>query len=69
MENLGNKPGIARALNNLGIIYYKYKKDTQKSLEFLQRALEIYKELKIPQMVTTTQNSIETIKKQTKDYF
>ena len=64
MENLSNQPGIARALNNLGIIYYKYKKETQKSLEFLQRALEIYKELNIPQMITTTQNSIDTIKKQ-----
>lgn len=64
MENLGNKPGIARALNNLGIIFFKYKKEPQKSLDFLQRALEIYKELNIPQMITTTQNSIDTIKKQ-----
>ena len=64
MENLGNKPGIARALNNLGIIYYKYKKDPQKSIDFLQRALEIYKELNIPQMIKTTQQSIDTIKKQ-----
>ncbi len=63
MEKLGNKPGIARALNNLGIIYFKYKKETQKSLEFLERALEIYKELNFPQMIATTQNSIETIKK------
>ncbi|NVM46430.1 MAG: tetratricopeptide repeat protein [Candidatus Lokiarchaeota archaeon] len=64
MENLGNKPGIARALNNLGIVYFKYKKETQRSLEFLQRALVIYKELNIPQMITTTKNSIDTIKKQ-----
>ena len=64
MEKLDNKPGIARALNNLGIIYFKYKKETQRSLEFLQRALGIYKELNIPQMITATQNSIDTIKKQ-----
>ena len=64
MEDLGNIPGIARALNNLGIIYYKYKREPQKSLEFLQRALEIYKELNIPQMITSTQSSIDTIKKQ-----
>jgi tetratricopeptide (TPR) repeat protein len=64
MENLGNKPGIARALNNLGIVYYKYKKEPQKSLNFLQRALELYKELNIPQMITSTQNSIDIIKKQ-----
>ncbi len=64
MENLGNKPGIARALNNLGIIYYKYKKDHEKSIDFLQRALDIYKELNIPQMIMTTQNSIDSIKKQ-----
>ena len=64
MENLGNKPGIARALNNLGIIYFKYKKDSQKSIEYLHRALEIYKELNIPRMITTTQNSIDIIKKQ-----
>jgi len=64
MENLNNKPGIARALNNLGIIFFKYKREPQKSLDFLQRALEIYKELNIQQMITTTQNSIDTIKKQ-----
>ncbi len=64
MENLGNKPGIARSLNNLGIIYYKYKKEPQKSIDFLQRALEIYKELNIPQEIMTTQKSIDTIKKQ-----
>ncbi|NVM36246.1 MAG: tetratricopeptide repeat protein [Candidatus Lokiarchaeota archaeon] len=64
MENLGNKPGIARSLNNLGIIYYKYKRDHEKSLNYLQRALEIYKELNIPQMIATTQNSINTIQKQ-----
>jgi hypothetical protein len=64
MENLGNKPGIARSLNNLGIVYYKYKKEPQKSLNFLHRALEIYKELSVPQMITSTQNSIDTIKKQ-----
>jgi tetratricopeptide (TPR) repeat protein len=62
MENLGNKPGIARSLNNLGIIYYKYKKDAQKSLDFLQRALEIYKQLNISQMVKSTQDSIDFIK-------
>ena len=64
MENLGNKPGIARSLNNLGIVYYKYKKEPQKAIDFLQRALEIYKELNIPQMINSTQNSIDTIKKQ-----
>ncbi|KKM83625.1 hypothetical protein LCGC14_1307520 [marine sediment metagenome] len=64
MENLGNKPGIARSLNNLGITYYKYKKEPQKSIDFLQRALEIYKELNIPQMIMTTQNNIDSIKKQ-----
>lgn len=64
MENLGNKPGIARSLNNLGIIYYKYKKDHEKSIDFLQRALDIYKELNIFQMIMTTQNSIDSIKKQ-----
>ena len=64
MENLGNKPGIAGALNNLGIIHFKYKRDTQKSLELLQRALEIYKELKIPQLITETEKSIDIIKKQ-----
>ncbi len=64
MENLGNKPGIARSLNNLGIIYFKYKKDSQKSLDFLQRALEIYKQLNIPQMVKSTHDSIDFIKKQ-----
>jgi len=64
METLGNKPGIARSLNNLGIIYYKFKKDHEKSIDFLQRALGIYKELNIPNMILTTQNSIDTIKKQ-----
>jgi tetratricopeptide (TPR) repeat protein len=64
MENLGNKPGIARSLNNLGIVYYKYKKEPQKSLDFLQRALEIYKELNIPQMIISTQKSIDIITKQ-----
>ncbi|MFX0075729.1 MAG: tetratricopeptide repeat protein [Candidatus Hermodarchaeota archaeon] len=63
MENLGNKPGIARALNNLGIVYFKYKQDAQKSLEFLQRALEIYTELNIPQMINATKTSIDTIQK------
>ena len=64
MENLGNKPGIAKSLNNLGIIYYKYKKDHVKSLSLLQRALEIYKELKFPQMIRETQNTISIIQKQ-----
>jgi tetratricopeptide (TPR) repeat protein len=64
MENLGNKPGIAKSLNNLGIVYYKYKKDYEKSISLLQRALEIYKELNFPQMITTTQNSINIIHKQ-----
>jgi len=64
MENIGNKPGIARSLNNLGIIYYKYKKDHEKSLNYLQRALDIYKELNSPQLITATQNTINTIKKQ-----
>ncbi|MHA1479032.1 MAG: tetratricopeptide repeat protein, partial [Promethearchaeota archaeon] len=64
METLSNKPGIARSLNNLGIIYYKFKKDHEKSIDFLQRALGIYKELNIPNMIVTTQNSIDTIKKQ-----
>lgn len=64
MENLDNKLGIARALNNLGIIFFKYKKDTQKALEFLERALEIYTELNIPQMITATRKSIDIIKKQ-----
>jgi tetratricopeptide (TPR) repeat protein len=64
MEKLGNKPGIARALNNLGIIYFKYKRDHEKSLNYLQRALDIYKELNIPHMIATTQNSINIIQKQ-----
>ena len=64
MENLCNKPGIASSLSNLGIIYFKYKKEHQKSIEFLQRALEIYKELNIPQMIMTTQNNIDSIKRQ-----
>ncbi len=64
MENLENKPGIANSLNNLGIIYYKYKKDYAKSINLLQRALEIYKELNISQMIMNTQNFINIIKKQ-----
>ena len=64
MENLGNKPGIARSLSNLGIIYFKHKKEHQKSIDFLQQALEIYKELNIPQMIKTTQNNIDSIKRQ-----
>jgi len=64
MENLGNKPGIARALNNLGIIYFKYKKDHQKSIDFLQRAVEIYNELNMPQIAMSTKKSLDYIKKQ-----
>ncbi len=64
MEELGNKPGIANLLNNLGVIYYKYKKDHSTSLQFLQRALEIYKELNIPQMIADTKNTINFIEKQ-----
>ncbi|MFX1390023.1 MAG: tetratricopeptide repeat protein [Promethearchaeota archaeon] len=66
MENLGNKPGIARSLNNLGIIYYKYRKDHEKSIDLLQRALDIYKDLNISNLITTTQNTINTIKNQLK---
>jgi len=64
MENLGNKPGIANALNNLGIIYFKYKKNHQKSIDFLQRAVEIYNELNIPQMAMSTKKNLDYIKNQ-----
>ena len=64
MEKLGNKPGIARGLNNLGIIYFKYKKDHQKSIDFLQRAVEIYGELKMPQLEMNTKKSLDFVKKQ-----
>jgi tetratricopeptide (TPR) repeat protein len=64
MEELGNKPDIANLLNNLGVIYYKYTKDHSTSLQFLQRALEIYKELNIPQMIADTKNTINFIEKQ-----
>ena len=66
MENLGNKPGIANALNNLAIIYFKYKKDHQKSIDLLQRAVDIYSELKMPQMEMTTKKSLDFIKNQFK---
>ena len=66
MENLGNKPGIANSLNNLGIIYFKYKKDYEKSIDFLQRAVEIYNELNIPQMAMSTKKNLDYIKNQFK---
>ncbi|HUW90290.1 MAG TPA: tetratricopeptide repeat protein [Candidatus Nanopelagicaceae bacterium] len=64
MENLGIKPGIARSLNNLGMIFYKYKKDYHKSIDYLKRALEIYKELNLPNMIMTTQQNLDFIKRE-----
>ncbi|MFX0022102.1 MAG: tetratricopeptide repeat protein [Candidatus Hermodarchaeota archaeon] len=66
MENLGNRVGIARALNNLGIVYYKYRKDHERSISLLERALQLYKDLKMPHMIQTTQNTINTIENQLK---
>jgi tetratricopeptide (TPR) repeat protein/NAD-dependent SIR2 family protein deacetylase len=64
MENLGIKPEIARSLNNLGMIFYKFKKDYQRSIDYLQKALEIYKELNIPNMIMTTLQNLDFIKRE-----
>ena len=63
MEDLKIKPGIARALNNLGTVYFKFKKDYEKSIPLLEKALEIYKEINNPQMITTTEQNLNFIKK------
>ncbi|HUW89102.1 MAG TPA: tetratricopeptide repeat protein [Candidatus Nanopelagicaceae bacterium] len=64
MEDLKIKPGIAQALNNLGTVYFKFKKDYEKSILLLERALEIYKEINNPQMMLSTQQNLDYIKKQ-----
>ena len=64
MENLKIKPGIARALNNLGSVYYKFKKDHTKAIPLLERSLELYKELNDSQMISSTQQNLDFIKKQ-----
>ena len=64
MEDLKIKPGIAQALNNLGTVYFKFKKDYEKSIPLLERALEIYKEIYNPQMMLSTQQNLDYIKKQ-----
>ena len=64
MEDLKIKPGIAQALNNLGTVYFKFKKDYEKSIPLLERALEIYKEINNPQMMLSTQQNLDYIKKQ-----
>ena len=66
MEDLKIKPGIAQALNNLGTVYFKYKKDYEKAIPLLERALEIYKEINNPQMITTIEQNLNYIKKQRK---
>ena len=62
LENLGIKPGIANSLNNLGVIYYKYKKDYEKAIDYLQRAVEIYKEINLPNKLLETMNNLNVIK-------
>jgi len=64
MEQLDIKPGIANALNNLGTVHYKYKKDYPKSIELIQKALDIYKELNIPQMINSTTQNLNYIKRE-----
>jgi tetratricopeptide (TPR) repeat protein len=64
MEDLKIKPGIARALNNLGSVYYKFNRDFEKSIALLERALEIYREINDPQMLNLTQTNLAHIKKQ-----
>jgi tetratricopeptide (TPR) repeat protein len=64
LEELKIKPGIARALNNLGTVYYKFKRDYKKSIDFLQRSVTIYKEIEDPQMLLTSQQNLDFIKKE-----
>ena len=64
MEDLKIRPGIAQALNNLGTVYIKFKKDYEKSIPLLERALKIYNELNNSQMILTTQQNLDYIKKQ-----
>jgi len=63
MENIGNKLGIADSLNNLGVIYYKYLKNHEKSIEYLQQAFDIYSELNIPPQITSTRMNLDVVKK------
>jgi tetratricopeptide (TPR) repeat protein len=62
MEQLGNKPGIANVLNNLGVIYFKYQKNYREAMAHLERALIIYKELKMNQEITSTERTLLFIK-------
>ncbi|MBY9003802.1 MAG: tetratricopeptide repeat protein [Candidatus Lokiarchaeota archaeon] len=64
MEELKIKPGIARALNNLGTVYFKFKKDFENSIPLLERALKIYTEINDSQMIMTTKQNLDHIKKQ-----
>ena len=66
MEDLKIKPGIARALNNLGTVLYKFKKDYEQAINLLERAVTIYKEIEDYQMLSTTQRNLDHIKEQFK---
>jgi tetratricopeptide (TPR) repeat protein len=68
MEDLKIKPGIAKALNNLGTVLYKFKKDYEKSINLLERAVTIYKEIGDYQMLSTSQRNLDHIKEQFKLY-
>ncbi|MHA1105355.1 MAG: tetratricopeptide repeat protein [Promethearchaeota archaeon] len=51
-------------MNNLGSVYNKFKKDYEKSIPLLERALKIYTEIDDPQMRFTTQQNLNHLKKQ-----
>lgn len=43
-QMLGNMPGVARTLNNIGVVYF-HRSDFQRALEYYRRALSIEEEL------------------------
>jgi tetratricopeptide (TPR) repeat protein len=64
-EQLNNKEAKAIALDNIGIIY-QAKGDLNKSLKYLNQALETYKRIGAKREIENVENHIRTIEEQIK---
>ncbi len=60
MEELGNKPGISDANNNIGMVYY-YMGKYDKTIEFYKKSLKIDEELGSKSGVALSYNNIGSV--------
>jgi tetratricopeptide (TPR) repeat protein len=63
-RDLDIKPQIANVLNNLGIVYFKFFKNYEKSVNYLEEAYTIYVDLNDKNKILSTTQNLNFIKRQ-----